>query len=124
MSTIDSACLKNTDIATGWIKGKQMNLNEILLGDAYELIKEIPNKSVDMVYTDIPYLYVYGDNGGTSEMGRDARKMKDALKEMKDGIDYSIFNEFIRVCKKTNIFIWCSRLKSEEANGQLRLFVR
>ena len=91
-----------------------MNLNEILLGDAYELIKEIPNKSVDMVYTDIPYLYVHGGDCGTSEIGRNAMKIRDALKEIRDGINYSIFNEFIRVCKKTNIFVWCSRLQMRD----------
>ena len=31
--------------------------NNIYLGDCYELIKEIPDKSVDLVYTDIPYLF-------------------------------------------------------------------
>ena len=91
-----------------------MNSNEILLGDAYELIKEISDKSVDMVYTDIPYLYVYGGDCGTSKIGGDVMKMRDALKEISDGIDHSIFNEFIRVCKKTNIFIWCSRLQMRD----------
>ena len=38
--------------------------NNIYLGDCYELIKEIPDKSVDLVYTDIPYLF---DNGGTDK---------------------------------------------------------
>lgn len=91
-----------------------MNLNEILLGDAYELIKEIPNKSVDMVYTDIPYLYVHGGDCGTSEIGRNAMKIRDALKEISNGVAYSIFHDFIRVCKKTNIFIWCSRLQMRD----------
>ena len=32
-----------------------MDLNEIYLGDAYKLIKEIPDKSVDLIVTDPPY---------------------------------------------------------------------
>ena len=38
------------------------NTNKILLGNAYELIKKIPDKSIDCIYTDIPYLYL--QNGG------------------------------------------------------------
>lgn len=30
-------------------------INKITCGDCYELIKDIPNKSVDCIYTDIPY---------------------------------------------------------------------
>lgn len=33
------------------------DLNNIYLGDCYELIKQIPDKSIDLVYTDIPYLF-------------------------------------------------------------------
>ena len=31
-------------------------INTIQLGDCYELIKQIPDKSIDLVYIDIPYL--------------------------------------------------------------------
>ena len=31
-------------------------LNKIRLEDSYKLIKDIPNKSIDLVYIDIPYL--------------------------------------------------------------------
>ena len=32
-----------------------MKLNQIYLGDAYKLIKEIPDKSIDLIVTDPPY---------------------------------------------------------------------
>lgn len=35
-------------------------LNKITCGDCYELIKELPDKSVDCIYTDIPYKYEAG----------------------------------------------------------------
>lgn len=38
--------------------------NNIYLGDCYELIKQIPDKSIDLVYTDIPYEFVTGGKGG------------------------------------------------------------
>lgn len=30
---------------------------KLLNGDSYKLIKDIPDKSIDLVYIDIPYLY-------------------------------------------------------------------
>ena len=35
-------------------------INTIQLGNCYELIKDIPNKSIDLVYIDIPYLIGQG----------------------------------------------------------------
>lgn len=34
-----------------------MKVNTIYLGDSYELIKKLPDNSIDCIYTDIPYLY-------------------------------------------------------------------
>lgn len=84
-------------------------LNKITCGDCYKLIKELPDKSVDCVYVDIPYLY---DSGGLSNQNPlDARiaKKRTELKFISDGIDYSILDEFKRVLKKVNMFVWCSK---------------
>lgn len=35
-------------------------INNVILGDCYEVIKSIPDKSIDCIYTDIPYLYSSG----------------------------------------------------------------
>ena len=89
-----------------------MKLNEIQFGDAYELIKEIPDKSIDCVYTDVPYLYKQGGYGN-SDLGKRQQKKRLELKEnnLEDGFDYSLLNELVRVMKKVNIFIWCSKLQ-------------
>jgi len=88
-----------------------MKLNTIYLGDAYELIKQIPNKSIDCIYTDIPYLIVSG-GGGHSELSQRIVKNKSIdIGHLSDGIDYAIFDEFKRVMKKVNLFIWCSKLQ-------------
>lgn len=87
-------------------------LNKITCGDCYKLIKEIPDKSIDCIYTDIPYLF---DKGGcsSSEIAlRMAKIHKDELKkeaDLVDGIDYTIFYDFVRVMRKINCFIWCSK---------------
>ena len=85
-------------------------INTIQLGDCYELIKNIPDKSIDCIYVDIPYLYQQGGSG-SSRIAMQVQKMKKELQEAKiyDGIDYNIFFEFIRVLKNINCFIWCSK---------------
>lgn len=44
-------------------------INTIQLGSCYELIKDIPDKSIDLVYIDIPYLYEMG-GAGQSELSK------------------------------------------------------
>ena len=84
--------------------------NTIHLGDAYELIKQIPDKSIECIYTDIPYLYEQG-GGGSSRIAKSIIAKRDSIKFISNGIDYSIFDEFVRVMKKINCFIWCSKLQ-------------
>ena len=115
--------------------------NKIILGDCYKLIKDIPDKSIDCIYTDIPYLYVKGGSGNSDLGERTAKKRlelmgasdkylndnstrKEALRiakntakkhldfiSIEDGIDYAILDDFVRVMKKINCFIWCSKLQ-------------
>ena len=117
-----------------------MELNKIHLGDAYELIKKLEDKSINCVYVDIPYLhdshgagrgelatrktrndielkgciklYEENKNVDNNEALRIAKNMKQSYSDIIDiteGIDYDILNEFVRVMKKINIFIWCSK---------------
>lgn len=90
-----------------------MTKQEILYGDAYKLIKEIPNKSVDLIYTDVPYLYKScgGSGEGSSVIDKRIKKKASELKDISNGIDYSILDEFKRVLKKLNLFIWCSKMQ-------------
>lgn len=85
-----------------------LEINKIHLGDSYELIKLIPDKSIDCIYTDIPYLY---QKGGQSEtlFGQRMVNQSIALADISDGIDYKIFDDFIRIMRRINIFIWCSK---------------
>ena len=94
------------NIKNNWL---EQHLNTIVLGDSYELIKNIPDKTIDCIYTDIPYLLEsYGKCN--NECGiRFHRLMNESIDAISNGINYKIFDEFIRVMKKINIFIWCSK---------------
>lgn len=88
-----------------------MEINNIYNCDCYEAIKKIPDKSIDVIYTDMPYLYK-GINKKTtnnkSRINNNINKLFDREKDLvkiTKGIDYSIFDEFCRVC----IYIWCNK---------------
>ena len=48
-------------------------INTIQLGDCYELIKQIPDKSIDCVYVDVPYLMKKG-GAGSCDIAKRATK--------------------------------------------------
>jgi len=85
--------------------------NKLYHADCYELIKQIPDKSIDCIYTDIPYFIVAG-GAGHSELAKRINKIQnEEIDDIVDGIDYEILKDFIRVMKKINCFIWCSKLQ-------------
>ena len=87
-----------------------MEINKIYLGDCYELIKHIPEKSVDLIYTDIPYLFNnIGDKTNHSGLSKRIGKTMHELKDIVNGIDWVILDDFVRVMKRINCFIWCSK---------------
>ena len=81
-------------------------INTIQLGDCYKLIKDIPDKSIDLVYIDIPYLI--GQGGKEEKKSELAKRIKKQvygeLEQIINGIDYSILDELCRVMK--NIYIY------------------
>ena len=85
--------------------------NNIYLGDAYKLIKDIPDKSIDLIYTDPPYDF----HNGTAVCGgifknRMVKPYQDVVDaKLNKGIDGSILDEFCRVMKHIYIYIWCNK---------------
>lgn len=84
--------------------------NQVYNVDCYKAIKELPDNSIDCIYTDIPYLYVNGGQGHSEMCVRTARK-KQELKDISKGIDYRILDDFVRIMKRINIYIWCSKMQ-------------
>lgn len=78
----------------------------LLNGNCYKLIKEIPDKSIDLIYTDVPYLYKKHGDPTKSRVGKNIEEKNKAISKMSDGIDYAILDEFIRVCKFPYIYIY------------------
>lgn len=85
-------------------------INTITLGDSYELIKDIPDKSIDLIIIDPPY-EIKQISGGGCLAHKNIKKMFNELKqkELDKGINEDILAEILRVMKKPNIYIWCNK---------------
>ncbi|MGX8834727.1 DNA-methyltransferase [Amedibacillus sp. YH-ame6] len=75
-----------------------------------------------MIITDPPYLISKGGSGKDS-VSRNLRKLTNELQDIgvTEGIDLSILDEFMRVMKKPNIYIWCNK---KQIIPYLEYFVR
>lgn len=87
---------------------------KLLNGDCLELMKKIPDKSIDLILTDPPYLHIKGGmkSKGLNRGCRDANS--DVVKEMSDfGKEqiYQFLNFVKPKMKSTNMYIFCSKLQ-------------
>lgn len=93
---------------------------KLLHGDCMELLKNIPDKSIDLVVTDPPYLIetdgagIFGKKSDTnSEMYKEKwggeRFVMKEIDSMKDGISTYILDELCRVMKHINCYFFCSQ---------------
>lgn len=57
-------------------------------GDCLELMKDIPDKSIDLIVTDPPYEFVSTSGGGSQ-----GHKVAAVMKECEDGIYYKEIKE-------------------------------
>lgn len=83
--------------------------NKIINADCMDILKQLPDKSVDLVLTDPPY--ILDMRGGKSKNDFGNRKLiKDKHIEFiaNDFDSESVFLELLRVSKKVNLIIFCS----------------
>ena len=97
-------------------------INNIHLGDCYELIKSIPSKSIDLILTDPPYDFHCGTINKTGIFKNRVVKPGQDIIDLgiNCGIDFSILKEFVRILKNINIFIWCNK---EQIRDYLNFFM-
>ena len=83
-----------------------MDYDYIEQGDCLNLLKQLPDKSIDLVVTDPPY--VIGNKGGGLYTQEDKQYVKQ-LEGIKDGFSTEVLDELCRVMKNINIYLWCSQ---------------
>ena len=84
-----------------------MPMIDLRQGDCLELLKGVPDKSVDLVVTDPPYLMDVGRCGGVFR--KYIQSYQAQLIPMADNFNLAVLDELVRVMKKVNIYIWCSK---------------
>lgn len=77
--------------------------------DCYKAINELPDNSIDCIYTDVPYLMPNTRGGGGSEISQRVDKGTKELSFINSGFDLDIIKEFVRINKTLNIYIWCNK---------------
>ena len=86
-----------------------MEYDYIECGDCLELMKEIPDKSIDLIVTDPPYV-IDTKGGGMYERNKgNVSTYIEELDPIKDGFSTEVLDELCRVMKKINVYIWCSQ---------------
>ena len=83
-------------------------MNKIIHGDALEQLKLLDDNSIDLIVTDTPYIVEkMGGQKSCSFVKRMARTQNEMKSDgLMDGFNIQpILKEFMRVVKKTNIYI-------------------
>ena len=75
-------------------------------GDCLEVMKQIPDGSVDLVVTDPPYLI---ETTGAGIYKQADKQYVKELNGIKDGFSEQVLDELCRVMRKINIYIFCSQ---------------
>lgn len=83
-----------------------LSRSSIIRGDCLNVLKKMPDASVDAVITDPPY--ELSTSGTTSMMGNNINVYED-IAFMSRGFDLAVLDELVRVQKKINMHIFCSR---------------
>ena len=90
-------------------------INTIQLGNCYELIKSIPDKSIDLVYIDVPYDINYSGGGCLAKnVAHNKKMMNDHKETLLKGFDIKLLDELCRTMKYIYIYIWCSKSQIKE----------
>ncbi len=87
-----------------------MEYDYIECGDCLELMKNIPDKSIDLIVTDPPYLIENTKAGGKSKLAKSIQNMNDEIENnnLTRGFDIIVLDEFVRVMKNINLYVWCN----------------
>lgn len=89
----------------------------IIQGDCLEVLRGLPDKSVDLVVTDPPYDLKNINGGGSVNNVKKLNKSLQALEEadLIHGYDINaVCTELMRVMKEPNIYIWCNKAQIPE----------
>lgn len=83
-----------------------LELNRIYNCDCVEGMKKMPDKSIDLVVTDPPYLI---ETSGAGIYKQADKQYVKELNDIKDGFSADVLDEICRVMKHINCYFFCSQ---------------
>lgn len=86
-------------------------IGKITCADCLDILKQLPDKCVDLVLTDPPYLIKNTTAGGKSNFAKSIQNMNNEIKNanITDGVSLDFCKEIIRLQDKINCYIWCNK---------------
>ena len=84
-----------------------MELDKIYLGDCLEGMRQLPDNCIDLCLLDPPYSL--SNATGAGAFGRAGRKYHSEIDHLQTGVSNEVLEECLRVCKKPNMYIFCSK---------------
>lgn len=91
-------------IDTNW---KEKYLNKVTCGDCLELMKELPDKCIDLVLTDPPYTIHAKSGGGLHKKRGWLKNVHEAGIDEFSPTDFLV--EYERICKTMHAYIFCAK---------------
>lgn len=87
---------------------KTVNLYQ---GDCLEILKKLPENSIDLLLTDPPYVLNTKGGGTVNKKMKLSESLADVEKaKIINGYDIELFGqEFLRVMKEINAYFWCNK---------------
>ena len=85
----------------------------LIHGDCYKELIKIPDKSIDLIYTDPPYkvgIFKEGSGGTVNKLGKLDKTLIPINNITQTGYNlYAFCEQAVRVMKEINIYIWCNK---------------
>jgi len=83
---------------------------ELFQGDCLDILRRMPDRSIDCIFTDPPY--IIGATVEGSGLTANRTYLRDiATAGFHTGFDPILLDEFLRLLKAPNLFLFCSRLQ-------------
>jgi site-specific DNA-methyltransferase (adenine-specific) len=94
--------------ARSQLSERRADMNRIVQADCLDEMRRMPDKCIDLLLTDPPYLIATKGGG----LAGDRQYLQDiSNKHLDQGFDAALLAEFLRLLKQPNIVIFCSRLQ-------------
>lgn len=85
-----------------------MEIDNIYNKDCLEGMKKLPDKSIDLIVTDPPYLVSTKGGGFVTKNKKEKVFSEIASVGIERDLDHEVLTEMVRLMKKINIYIWCN----------------